>query len=92
VYCDIKLHVTDSFEITDAQQAQTINSVKNAKLKFLKTNAVIWSNKICRINQLTRKYVTIKIKGNNQENKNTKLAAIRYRLGLSLVDAASGVL
>jgi len=41
---------------------------------------------------LTHENVTIKVKGNNQQNKNTKLAAIRYRLRLRLVDAVSGVL
>jgi len=30
-----------------------INNFKNAKQKLLKTNAAIWFNKICRINQLT---------------------------------------
>jgi hypothetical protein len=86
------MHVIESFKIIYAQQAKTISSFKHAKLKLLKTNAVIWFNKICRINQLTRKYVTIKIKGNRQQNKNTKLAAIRYKLGLRLVGAVSGVL
>jgi hypothetical protein len=84
----------DSFKIIGPQQAKMINSFKNAKLKFLKTNAgiVIWSNKIRRINQLTCKYVTIKVKGDNQQNKNTKLAAIGYRLRLRLVGAVSGVI
>jgi hypothetical protein len=82
----------DSFESIGAQQAKIISSFKNAKLTFLKANAVIWSNKICRINQLTRKCVTIKVKGNNRQNKNTKLAAIRYRLRLRLVGAVSGVM
>lgn len=82
----------DSLKIIDAEQAKMISNFKNAKLKFLKTNVVICSNNICRINQLTRKYVTIKVKGNNQQNKNTKLAAIIYRLRLRLVDTVSGVL
>jgi hypothetical protein len=75
----------DNFKIIDAQQTKTISSFKNAKLKFLKTNAVILSNKICRINQLTRKYVTIKVKGNNQQNKKAKLTATGYRLRLRFV-------
>jgi hypothetical protein len=82
----------DSLKIIDAEQAKMISNFKNAKLKFLKTNVVICSNNICRINQLTRKYVTIKVKGNNQQKKNTKLAAIIYRLRLRLVDTVSGVL
>ena len=75
-----------------AQQAKVIDGFRNAKLKLLKTNAAIWSNKICRINQLTHKYVTIKIKGNNQQSKNTKLVAISYRLRLHLFGAVSRVL
>jgi hypothetical protein len=46
----------DNFKITDAQQADMSNNFKNGKQKLLKTNAAIWFNKICRINQLTPKY------------------------------------
>ena len=34
----------DSLKIIDAEQAKMISNFKNAKLKFLKTNVVIWSN------------------------------------------------
>ena len=55
-----------------------INNFKNAEKKFLETNAAVWFNKTCWINKLTLKYIHIKMKGNNQQSKNTKLAAIRY--------------
>jgi hypothetical protein len=57
-----------------------INNFKNAEKKFLETNAAVWFNKTCWINKLTLKYIHIKMKGNNQQSKNTKLAAIRYWL------------
>jgi hypothetical protein len=50
------MHGLDNLKIIDAQQAKMSNSFKNAKQKLLKTNAAIWFNKICRINQLTPKY------------------------------------
>ena len=39
--------------IIDAQQAKLRNNYKNTKLKLLKTNAVIWFDKICKINVLS---------------------------------------
>jgi len=36
---------------------------KYTKLKLLRTNAVIWFNKICRDRQLQTRYINIKIKG-----------------------------
>jgi hypothetical protein len=51
---------------TNAQQAKTRHSLKNIKEKLLKTNADIWFNKICGNHQLTRKYVNIKVNGNNK--------------------------
>jgi hypothetical protein len=38
-------------------------------INYLKTNAVIWFNKICRSNQLAPKYVNINKKGNNRFKK-----------------------
>jgi len=45
-----------NFKIIDAPKRKLINNFKNAKQKWLKTNAAIWFNKICRINQLTPTY------------------------------------
>jgi hypothetical protein len=53
----------DNFKITDAQLAELISNLKNAKQKLLETNAAMWLNKIRWINQLTPKYIQLKIKG-----------------------------
>jgi hypothetical protein len=68
------MHGMDNFRINDAQQAKIIKILKKAKQKLLKTNA-IWFNQICRINKLTRRYILIKMKGNEQ-SKNTELAKL----------------
>jgi hypothetical protein len=41
---------------------------------------VTWFNKICKIEKLTSKYIHITVGGSNQQSKNTKHAAIKYRL------------
>ena len=46
---------------------------KNTSLKLLKTSAAIWFNKICKTKQLTPKYLSIKINGNNRQTKNTRI-------------------
>jgi hypothetical protein len=74
------MHGMNNFKIIDAQQAKMINNFKNAKEKLLKTNEAILLNKICTLNELTPKYTQIKIKGDNQQSRNIKLAAVRYRL------------
>ena len=56
-------------EIIEAQQAKICNSYKNTRLKLLKTNAGVWFNKICKTKQLTPKYFSIKINGNNRQNR-----------------------
>jgi len=48
-------------KITGVQQAK-ICIYKNIKLMLLITNVVIWFNTICKMKQLTPKYVNIKIK------------------------------
>jgi hypothetical protein len=55
-----------NFKISDAQQTKMSKNFKNDKPKLLTTNAAIWLNKIGRINQLTSKYIQIKMKRNNQ--------------------------
>jgi hypothetical protein len=52
-----------------AQNAKATYCYKNENEKLLKTNAAIWINKICEINQLTPKYVNIKEYGNNLQQK-----------------------
>jgi hypothetical protein len=79
----IKLQGT-CIKIVETQQARIYNSYKNTKLKLLKTNAVIWHNKICKTKQLMPKYIHIKINRNNTHSKNTKTAATKYRLNLEI--------
>jgi hypothetical protein len=56
-----------SAPLVDAPQGMTINNFKNAKEKLLKTKAAILFNKIYRVNQLSLKYIQIKIKLNNNK-------------------------
>jgi hypothetical protein len=63
-----------------AQQEKMIKNFRNAKEKLLKTNAGIWFNKICSINEITPKYILFKIEGENQQSRSTKPAATRYIL------------
>jgi hypothetical protein len=61
-----------TIKIINAQQARLNNIYKNTKLKLLKTNAAIWFNKIYRDRQLKLKYISLKIKGQKQQDKRTK--------------------
>ena len=67
-----------SFIILYLEQAETYNIYKNTRLKLLKTNAAIWFNKICKTKQLMPKYFSIKVNGNNRQNRNTIIAATIY--------------
>jgi hypothetical protein len=40
----------------------------------------IWFNKICKTKQLTPKYYSIKLNGNNRQSRNIRIAATRYRI------------
>jgi len=53
----------------ESQQAKIYNSYKNCRLRLLKSNAAICFNKICKPKQLTPKYFSIKINGNNRQNR-----------------------
>ena len=44
-------------------------TTKNTRLKFLKTNAAIWYNKIFKTKQLTTKFFSIKINSNNRQKE-----------------------
>jgi len=41
------MHGMNGVKVTNAQQARIIHHYKNTKEKSLKTNAVIWANKMC---------------------------------------------
>jgi len=58
-----------TIKIINAQQARLNNIYKNTKLKLLKTNAVVWFDKICRDRQLKTKYISFKINGRKREDK-----------------------
>jgi hypothetical protein len=64
----MRMHRMDHFKITEAQQEKLINNLQNAKYKLLQTRAAKW---IYMNRQLTPRHVNIKIKDNNQRNKNT---------------------
>ena len=38
-----------NLKLIDARQAKVCNIYNNTKLKLLKTNAVVWFNKVCKI-------------------------------------------
>jgi hypothetical protein len=59
-----------NIKLTNTQQAKTTGAYKHAKEKLLKRNAAIWFNKICKVNHLTSKYISIKINGNNKQPHN----------------------
>ena len=61
-------------EIIEAQQAKTYNTYRNIRLNLLKTNAAIWFNKIRKTKQLTPKYFSIKLNGNNRQSRNVRMS------------------
>jgi hypothetical protein len=69
-----------TLKIIEAQQAKLCKNYKNTKLKLLKTNAAIWSNKMCRIKHLKPNYIHIKINWKKSQDKRTTANAIKYRI------------
>jgi hypothetical protein len=69
-----------TIKIVDAQQAKLNNNYKHTKLKFVKTNAAIWFNRICKIKHLKPNYINIKIKGHKPQDKKTTIYATRFRI------------
>jgi hypothetical protein len=64
---DIKMHGEYNVKFINAQQAKSVYHYRNIKEKLLKTNASIWFNKICKIEQLSPKDIHITVNGNNQK-------------------------
>jgi hypothetical protein len=64
--------MNNNVKFVDVQQAKIINLHKNIKDKLLRTNAVIWYNKVCRTKHLANKDAHIKIKDNNSRKVATK--------------------
>jgi hypothetical protein len=63
-----------------AKQAKEFFAYKNIKRRLYRTTATIWFNKTCRLKHQTSTYTSIKINGNNQQDKNTPTSATHYRL------------
>jgi hypothetical protein len=63
-----------------AKQAKDIHTYKNIKRRLYRTTAAIWFNKTCKIKQLTPAYMSIKINGNNRQDRNTLRMATAHRL------------
>jgi hypothetical protein len=59
-------------EIREAQHAKIYN-YKNCRPKLLKTNAAIWLIKMYKNRQMTAKYYSIKISGNNRQIRTTRI-------------------
>jgi hypothetical protein len=59
--------------VIEVEQAEICINYKNTKPKLLKTNAAIWFNKMCGTKQLTSKYFSIKLDGNNRKSRNTRI-------------------
>ena len=66
----IQMHGTHNFKIIDAQHASNIDTYRNVTLKLLKTNAAFWCKELCRMKQLTPKYIHIKVHGNDAHIRN----------------------
>ena len=61
-----------NLKICIAKQAKQIFHYKKIKIKLYKTNAAIWFNKTCRIEQLTPNDIKIRVNGNNTRAQRTE--------------------
>jgi len=66
-------------KIIGAQQAKICNIYKNTRIKLLKTNAVIWFNKMCEIENQKPNYIQFKTRGKTPQDKTTS-NAIKFRI------------
>jgi len=51
--------VTNHLKLINAQKAKIVHTYENKKEKLHRTNAAIWFNKVCRLNNLTPSYIKI---------------------------------
>jgi hypothetical protein len=63
-----------------AKQAKETYQYHNIKRKLYKTTAAIWYNKACRDRQLTPKYISIRVNGNNKQSQKTLQNATRFHI------------
>jgi hypothetical protein len=78
------MHGEYNVKFINAQQAKSAYNYRNTKEKLHKTLASIWFNKICKMEQLTPKYIHVTVNGNNRKSLNTKNAAVKYRINQEL--------
>jgi hypothetical protein len=74
------MHGEYKVKFIDAQQDKTIHKFQRIKEKIHKTNAAIWFNKLCKMEQLTPRYINIRVNGNTQRSRNTQKAATKHRI------------
>jgi hypothetical protein len=74
----------NNIKFIKARQAKEIYQYKNTKEKLHNTNAAIWYNKICKVQNLTPKYISIKVNGRNKQSHNTLQTAIKTRINQEL--------
>ena len=69
------MHGLNAVKVINAQQARIIHHYKKkSKEKLFGTKAAIWFSEVCRFNNLTPKYIHIKVKGNNAHSTQMKSA------------------
>ena len=73
-----------NLKLIDARQAKVCNVYKNTKLKLLKTNAVIWFSKMCKIKQLKPNYIHFRTNSKTIQDRRTTTHAIIYRINQEL--------
>jgi hypothetical protein len=66
-----KMHGHENLKFGHAKQAREIYAFRNTKRKLLKTIAAIWFNKTCRAKHLSPSYISIKINGNQKQDRYT---------------------
>ena len=74
------MHGHTDIKFACAKQAKDAHAYKNTKRRLYRTTAAIWFNKTCKIKQLTPTYMSIKINGNNRQDRNTLRIATTHRL------------
>jgi hypothetical protein len=81
------MYRTMNLKFINAKQAGEVYEYKNTKQKLHRTIAAIWYNKSGRDRNIKPNYVSIRIKGNNKQCKNTmKTGTSSWRFIQVIVD------
>ena len=67
-------------KIINAQQARVYNIYRNTKLKLLKANAAVRFKKMCKVKELKRGCINIRINGNTLQDWKTTHNAVKFRI------------